>query len=155
MRVMVVVLWIWLEEMMHQVRTRHCQEGEECQDSTERTATPSSLAHRSPPLPTTCSEGTHSATALTDHALVSLKMALLLTVNLSALLAGQQDARWYRSSALQNIVHYPSMPDYTLMDVCIRRRDPRFCLGEPLAYPARSGHPDKRAEPHVALLLSA
>ena len=95
MRVMVVVLWMWRDEMMDKMRARHRQEGEECQDSTERTDMLSSLAHRSPPLPTACRERTHSAYSAHGQCPVSLKMTILLAVNLSALLAGEQDARWY------------------------------------------------------------
>jgi hypothetical protein len=66
-RVRVIGLWMWLDEVMHQVGTRHRQEGEEYQDGTERTETASSPAHLSPPLPAACPKGIHSDTVLTAN----------------------------------------------------------------------------------------
>src|SRR5215467_5655567 len=51
MRVSIVVLWRWLDEVMHKVGARHRQEGQECQDGTERTETTSFSACLSPPVP--------------------------------------------------------------------------------------------------------
>ena len=67
MRVRVAVLWMLLEEVMHQVRTRHRQEGQERQDDTERAETTASPAHLSPPLPAACPECIHSNTVLTAN----------------------------------------------------------------------------------------
>jgi hypothetical protein len=86
-RVMIVVLWILLDEMMHKVGTRHRQESKECQDSTKHAKATSSPAHLSPPLPAPCPEGTHSGTVLTDNVL-SLKMIVLPMGHFSALLIG-------------------------------------------------------------------
>jgi len=44
MRVLVVVLRRLLNEVMHKVGTRHCQEGEERQHGTERAETAQSIA---------------------------------------------------------------------------------------------------------------
>ena len=44
MRVMIIVLWRLLNEMMHTVRARHRQEDEECQSSVEGTETTASAA---------------------------------------------------------------------------------------------------------------
>ena len=70
-RVRVVVLWMLLDEVMHEVGTRHGQEGEECQDGTERAETTASSAHLSPPVPAACPEGIHSNTVLTANVTLS------------------------------------------------------------------------------------
>jgi hypothetical protein len=54
--------------MMNQVRAGHHQEGQEGQDSTERTGTTAACAHRAPPWPVACPGGLHSATVLMNNA---------------------------------------------------------------------------------------
>ena len=81
MRVSIVVLWRLLDEVMHTVGARHRQEGQECQDGTERTETTFSPAYLSPPLPVACPEGIHSATVPTANIMALVVSSLAFRYN--------------------------------------------------------------------------
>ena len=81
MRVSIVVLWRWLDEVMHKVGTRRRQEGQECQNGTERAETTPSPAHLAPPVPVACPEGIHSDTVPTAHSMALVVSSLSLRCN--------------------------------------------------------------------------
>jgi hypothetical protein len=63
MRGMAVVLGMLLDEVMHQVGTRHRQEGEERQDGPERLEAHADPAHIPPGRSAACAGGAHRARA--------------------------------------------------------------------------------------------